>query len=197
MWRTTGTSLFMIDSRLQASALVALLAAGGIHGANIAEPKAIVGQWNDADGNRVVLREGNWNGKVGFGFAKIRAKHGIHEIGSVRFVTTNPAGGEQEGTRRVYLAYANRQECNSGICRYVESVPVRAVVEFSFASVYYGVKLDDVVGVLTTYCLNEDKAHDCPPWVDAALARPAPGLGDVLGTVLSYLPLSPGPGRPR
>lgn len=160
--------------------------------------ETILSSWDDAHGNTIILRDGTYNGKDGFGWEKIQSKHRIHEIGSVRFVTQNPEGGTPQGGDRVYMAYANRKECDGGYCRYVESLPVRAVVNFDYRSTYYDAKVDGILGVKTTYCLNKDKAPACPSWVDKAFAKPArpgPATLDVGGVIFSYAPLLSTPER--
>ncbi len=171
--------------------MVSVVAWAGPASAGSTGSESIVAQWADADGNAVLLREGTYRDGKGFGWTKIQRKHKIRKIESVRFVTSNPAGGAPQGDSRVYVAYANRKECNKSYCRYTDSLPVRAVVNFSYRSTYHDANVDGVVGVVTTYCLNPDQAHACPDWVDSALGNPTSKYaGQHLepGVDLSYSP---------
>lgn len=156
--------------------------------------ESIVARWTDADGNTVLLREGTYRDGKGFGWKKIQARHKIRKVSSLRFVISNPAGGEPQGSNRVYLAYATRKECSGSYCRYTDSLPVRVVVDFRSYGTYYDATVDGELGVMTAYCMNPDKALECPSWVDAALGNPSgqavSGLEE-RGVVLSYHPLVP------
>jgi hypothetical protein len=135
----------------------------------------ILDSWEDAKGRQVFVREGTYNATSGkgFGMKKIRDRHNLHKISSLKFIAANPNGGEAEGLHRKYEAWANRQECVDGKCKYTDSIPVRVIMNNEERSDYYGVELrDQKIGISTAYCLSDSKAKDCPSWVDKALATP-------------------------
>jgi hypothetical protein len=129
----------------------------------------IVDKWKDSKGRVIILRQGIYSGGKGFGWEKITGKHSIKSMRSLHFISAVPNGGKQQGASRIYEAYANRLVCTNGRCRVTDSVPVRLVVNFNRVGTYYGVAVNGVLGVQTAYCINDDKAHDCPSWVDKAL----------------------------
>ncbi|MFJ3027984.1 hypothetical protein ACIPEQ_04000 [Curtobacterium sp. NPDC087080] len=135
----------------------------------------ILDSWEDAKGRQVFVREGTYDATSGkgFGMQKIRDRHNLHKISSLKFVVANPNGGEAEGLHRKYEAWANRQECVDGKCKYTDSIPVRVIMNNEERSDYYGVQLrGQKIGISTAYCLSDSKAKDCPSWVDKALAAP-------------------------
>ena len=155
-------------------------------------------EWRDASNKRILLRigtykyTGKWKNK-GFGWVKIVAKHRIFSPLTVKFVTKAPGGGRREGVDYVYDAWANRKLCVRNSCEYTDSVKVRAVVSWSSPTSYYGVRLDGgAIGVKTTYCMNANKAWECPPWVDLALGTAKSttgGQSQTTATEWSYAPL--------
>jgi hypothetical protein len=95
------------------------------------------------------------------------------------------------GSDRLYMAYANKKECTVDYCTVVDSIPVKLIVNYNTVSSYYGVTINGVLGVKTAYCVNDDRANDCPSWVNGALRdsfRSAPGVTQV-STERSYEPL--------
>ncbi|WP_206750276.1 hypothetical protein, partial [Cryobacterium sp. TMS1-20-1] len=64
----------------------------------------VVGTETDAAGRTVVLREGTYNGSVGFGWTKIQQRHNIHSKHTIGFVLKAPNGGVQQGEDRLYVA---------------------------------------------------------------------------------------------
>jgi hypothetical protein len=97
----------------------------------------------------------------------------------------NPAGPVKEGSQRRYTAYANKKVCQNGKCKYVDSVEVRTIVETAYKTTYYGVRVNDTLGVMTTYCIGYVV---CPSWVDVGLskARVDSESTTSASTVLSY-----------
>ncbi|MCK9877794.1 hypothetical protein MXD59_18775 [Frankia sp. Ag45/Mut15] len=139
--------------------------------ASAANGATIVDSWKDAKGRTIILREGTYNGKKGFGWTKITRRHAIRSLKTLRFISRNPNGGEQQGTARRYEAYANRQECKNGYCHYTDSLLVTLIVDFKQVKDYYDVNVNGVLGVQTAYCVNDNRELDCPSWVDQALGK--------------------------
>ncbi|MDN4646806.1 hypothetical protein [Curtobacterium sp. PsM8] len=160
------------------SAALIVMAGVGIPAASAAAAtpgSTILDSWEDAKGRQVFVREGAYNATSGkgFGMKKIRERHNIHKITSLKFATGNPNGGTAEGLHRRYDAYANRIECVNGKCEYTDSIPIRVIMNNEERDEYYGVNLrDQKIGVMTAYCISDTKATDCPSWVDKALANP-------------------------
>lgn len=136
----------------------------------------ILNSWEDYKGRNVFVREGAYDAATakGFGMKKIRTKHNIKLINSLKFATNNPNGGTAKGQKRQYDAWANKLECVNGKnCKYTDSRPFHVVMDYRKVGVYYGVDLHQTtLGIATAYCTNEDKAHDCPSWVDSAFQNP-------------------------
>ncbi|QHC56806.1 hypothetical protein [Rathayibacter tanaceti] len=42
---------------------------------------------------------------------------------------------------------------------------------FEYVTTYYGVDINGTLGVKTSYCISDDRAGDCPDWVDLAFAE--------------------------
>lgn len=168
----------------------------------------ILNSWEDFKGRSVFVREGAYDAatKRGFGMKKIRTKHNVKLINSLKFATNNPNGGTAQGEQRRYDAYANKLECTNGKnCHYTDSRPFRVIMDNRKEATYYGVNLrNDKIGINTAYCQNDDKSNDCPDWVDTAFQKPVDsdsararslttvpeGTPDVSVT-LSYEPLGP------
>jgi hypothetical protein len=152
-------------------ALAPVLVRAGSGTAEAASGATIVHTWKDAKGRTIILRQGVYQNGKGFGWAKIRSKHSINSLKTLEYISRAPNGGEAQGSDRLYIAYANKTECKGSYCRVVDSIPVRLVVNFDRVDEYWGVKLNAVLGVKTAYCVNDDRAHDCPSWVDQALGK--------------------------
>jgi hypothetical protein len=172
----------------------------------------ILSSWEDYKGRNVFVREGAYDASTakGFGMKKIRTKHNIKLINSLKFATNNPNGGTAKGQKRQYDAWANKLECVNGKnCEYTDSRPFHVVMDYRKVGVYYGVDLHQTtLGIATAYCTNEDKAHDCPSWVDSAFQNPVdrdsgavaadsadssrvPSSDGTDSVTLSYQPLGP------
>lgn len=135
--------------------------------------KKSVSSWKDVRNRSIVLREGNYSSATGkgFGWTKIKQRHAITKYNTVKFPTLNPDGGVSQGTQRIYKAWAIKWEKRNKRWVAVDQREVRTVVETKRFATYYGARLDAAPGVLTTYCINPDKALKCPKWVDTALAN--------------------------
>jgi hypothetical protein len=131
----------------------------------------VAAKWWDADHRLIRLRYGTYDTSTGkgFGWIKIQVRHRILSMATVRFVTKAPNGGVKRGNSRTYTAYANRKVCTKSSCFYTDSVPVKAGVAFNYVPSYYGVLVNGVLGVKTTYCVNPGGALACPWWVDRAM----------------------------
>lgn len=148
----------------------------------------VYASFKDARGTYVELRKGSWDGLRGFGWEKINRKHGIHKYSTVGFTIKNPAGPVKEGSQRRYTAYANEKVCRNGTCKYVDSIEVRTIVETAYKTTYYGVRVNDTLGVMTTYCIGYTV---CPSWVDVALSKSSTTNTDTTSqAVWSYEPLA-------
>lgn len=187
---------------LTALTLVTLLGALVAQPAAAASGSTVVAEWKDAKGRQVFVRQGTFDGvKSGFGWAKVQSKHNIKKISSLKFITSNPNGGYMEGYDRTYTAYANKKVCKDGKCVYTESIKLRLVMSFGYQTTYYGVTLNDTLGVKTTYCEMPDKSERCPSWVDTAFSNGGAGMSiqqtdagqaatsSNYATELSYVPL--------
>ncbi|MCW3492881.1 hypothetical protein [Microbacterium sp. SSM24] len=152
-----------------ATLLVVLIPAG----AAVAAGNTVASAWKDSKGRNVVLYQGTYNTstKAGFGWAKIKGKHAITKYNTVKFPTLNPDGGTAQGTQRLYKAWAQKWQVINGRWTITAEVEVRTVVETATKSLYYNVRLNASPGVLTTYCVNANKADACPWWVDTAFAN--------------------------
>jgi len=96
----------------------------------------IISTWRDFKNQVVELRQGTWNYKNGFGFKKIVSKHHVYKISTVRYPTRNnaPGGYLEKGTKRQYVAYANKRLCiRGGGCKIVQQVPVLTVVQTQYS----------------------------------------------------------------
>ncbi|MCW2287819.1 hypothetical protein EDF60_1257 [Leucobacter luti] len=138
------------------------------------KPAGVAASWKDAVGLTVTLRNGTWDSKKqkGFGWAKVKAKHGLLKYQTVKHPTLNPRGPKYKGSKRTYVAYATRYVKN----RIVEQFPVYTVVETGYFKSYWGVALKSHPGVLTTYCDLKGKASKCPKWVDTAFSKKNNGV---------------------
>ncbi|WP_449281074.1 hypothetical protein [Leucobacter sp.] len=122
---------------------------------------------------KILLRKGTYSktsGK-GFGWAKIKTRHGIKKDSTVKHPTKSPYGAIWKGrpqTKAEYTAYADNVRKIDGKWIVVEETPVRTVVEFKHVSSHLKVKLNNAPGVLTTYRINPNRALKCPSWVDSA-----------------------------
>lgn len=133
----------------------------------------VVGTETDAAGRTVVLREGTYNGSVGFGWTKIQQRHNIHSKHTIGFVLKAPNGGVQQGEDRLYVAYAQEITCTD-TCVVTDEREVRVINKEAIYASYYGVTLNAVVGITTAYCVNPDGALSCPAWVDRAIGAEKP-----------------------
>jgi hypothetical protein len=132
----------------------------------------IISTWRDFKNQVVELRQGTWNNKNGFGFKKINSKHHVYKVSTVRYPTRNnlPGGYLEKGTKRQYVAYANRKVCTRTGCKIVQQIPVLTVVQTQYFTSYWGVQLRSNPGVITTYCKNPNGSEECPTWVDASFS---------------------------
>ncbi|WP_104087722.1 hypothetical protein [Cryobacterium sp. N19] len=188
------------------SALLALTMFGAIAGlvasplvptqpASAADGSTIVGTETDADGRNIILRQGTYDGAVGFGWTKIQERHNIHSKNSIGYVLKAPNGGTAQGEDRLYVAYANEITCDSA-CEVTDSREVRVVNKAAGRESYYGVVLSGgEVGITTAYCVNPDGALACPSWVDRAIGVNKPMASGTTAatpqksTVWSYSPM--------
>ena len=169
--------------------------------ASAADGSTIVGTETDAKGRTVLLRQGTYNGSVGFGWTKIQQRHAIKSKNSIGFVLKAPNGGTAQGEDRLYIAYANQIVCTSK-CEVADQRQVKVVNKTGAYSQYYGVPLGGkVVGVTTAYCENPDKSLPCPAWVDIAIGSKKPAVtpqsaaeaaAETTSTMWTYEPLAVG-----
>jgi hypothetical protein len=70
----------------------------------------ILAAWTDSHGRSVFIRTGSYDAASGngFGWVKIQARHNIHSLSSLKFVSRAPDGGVAQGYDREYTAYANK-----------------------------------------------------------------------------------------
>ena len=154
-----------------AACLTAFLVLLPVSTAEAAVPRsAVVATWKNANKTKIVLRKGIYSkasGK-GFGWQKIKDRHGLKKYSTVRHPTKSPFGGITQGNRVVYTAYADKLKKYHGRWYVEAEIPVKTVVEFKHVTSYYGVKLNNAPGVLTTYCVLPNRAKKCPSWVETA-----------------------------
>lgn len=134
----------------------------------------VVSKWKNANGTTIKLRLGTYsaqNGR-GFGWAKIKTRHGIKKYSTVQHPTRSPYGAVWKGnprTKAEYSAWAVEWKRVGRKWMAVAQRQVITVVEFMHVNEYYGVKMKTEPGVLTTYyCKNPRNGRKCPAWVDTA-----------------------------
>ena len=139
-----------------------------------AKPSSIVASWRDAKGVPVKMYQGTYSSKTGngFGWAKVKNRHGIKKYQTVKHPTGNPAGPKIKNTKREYVAYATKWQNR----KIVAQIPVLTVVQTKYEKSYWEVKINSNPGVLTTYCQNPKKELKCPKWVDTAFSKANNGV---------------------
>ncbi|MFC3297280.1 hypothetical protein ACFOD2_13820 [Clavibacter michiganensis subsp. insidiosus] len=187
-----------------AAILIGLFSVSGLAAtppASAADGATVVGTETDAAGRTIVLRQGTYDGAVGFGWSKIQKRHAIFSKNSIGYVLKNPDGGVAEGEDRRYTAYANEITCtDEETCTVTDSREVRVINKAAAYNEYYGVALGgQEVGIITAYCINPDGALTCPAWVDLAIGVKKPTAARLSGesptstsTSWSYEPLAIG-----
>jgi len=167
--------------------------------ARAATPADVLATYHDIAGRVIYHRNGTFDGNNGFGWQKISQKHKITSYNAIGFIAHNPDGGTPEGKDRRYMAYANKKTCNVShtLCTVDESIPVKLIVHYEHVDTYFGAVVNAELGAKTAYCVNDDSAHDCPPWVNGALrssfsdsAGPMTSAHGVTSIVWTYEPLS-------
>lgn len=136
------------------------------HGGTPSATKLVT--WRDGRGVTQFLRQGTWDTRSskGFGWAKIKARHGITKHQTVKHPTGNPRP-KFKGAKVEYVAYAQKVVNR----RVVAQIPVITVIDNAYYKSYYTSKINGSPGVLTTYCVNPDRALKCPSWVDVAFSK--------------------------
>lgn len=120
------------------------------------------------------VRQGFWDhlkpGR-GFGYDKVRNKHGISDYTVIRRVASSPRGVWQ-GTDRTASAWAGHYKCVGSKCTLQEQREVRAIITAASVNDIDGWPVKGSIGLKTLYCVNPNNAFKCPSWVTPAILRP-------------------------